>query len=86
MLHEFPELIQPTYTDTITHYRVATGPPVHARARRLAPDRLLIAKQEFEHMLELFIMAPSDSAWASALHMVPKKKPGDWHPYGDYHA
>ena len=63
VLHEFPELIQPTYTDTttkhsITHHIVTTGPPVHARARRLAPVRLQIAKREFEHMLELGIIEP----------------------------
>ena len=37
-------------------------------------------------MLELGITRPSDSPWASPLHMVPKKSNGDWKPCGDYRA
>ena len=70
----------------VTHHIETTGPPVSARPRRLALERLRVAKQEFEHMLQLGIIRPSSSAWSSPLHMVPKKTAGDWRPCGDYHA
>ena len=37
-------------------------------------------------MLELGIVRPLSSNWASSLHMVPKKIAGDWHSCGDYLA
>ncbi|BHF57334.1 hypothetical protein SprV_0100027500 [Sparganum proliferum] len=59
---------------------------VFARPRRLAPSRLQAAKAEFEHMLQLGIIRPSESPWASPLHMVPKATSDDWRPCGDYRA
>ncbi|GFW90621.1 hypothetical protein TNCV_566591 [Trichonephila clavipes] len=52
----------------------------------MAPDRLKIAKMEFQHMLDLGHMRPSSSNYSSLLHMVPKKESNDWRPVGDFRA
>lgn len=91
ILKEFPDLTRPCNTEVpvrhhVTHHIETSGPPVHARPRRLPPDKLRIARQQFEHMLDLGIIRPSESPWSSPLHMVPKVTPGDWRTCGDYRA
>lgn len=69
------------------HYiKTTPGPPVTQRPRRLAPDRLIAAKNEFDALIKLGIARPSQSAWASPLHMVPKKEAETWRACGDYRA
>ena len=43
---------------TITHKKVTKGHPVVARPRRLAPDKLVTAKREFDEMIELGVIEP----------------------------
>ncbi|GBP26300.1 Retrovirus-related Pol polyprotein from transposon 297 [Eumeta japonica] len=69
--------------NTLHHIRTTPGPPVSCTPRRLAPEKLKIAKTEFEAMLQIGTCRPSESAWASPLHLTPKKDNG-WRPCGDY--
>ncbi|XP_051156392.1 uncharacterized protein LOC127278635 [Leptopilina boulardi] len=55
------------------HIHTTPGPPIVERPRRLAPDKLKLAKEDFSQMITLKILRPSKGRWASPLHLVPKK-------------
>ncbi|CAE1292464.1 Retrovirus-related Pol polyprotein from transposon opus [Acanthosepion pharaonis] len=68
-----------------TAHRIrTTEQPVYSKPRRLAPGKYKIARTEFQHMLDLGIIRPSSSPYASPLHMVTKAQQGAWRPCGDY--
>ncbi|CAE1275399.1 unnamed protein product [Acanthosepion pharaonis] len=54
------------------HYIRTRGPPAHSHPRRLAPHKLAYTKEQFDKMLSDGIIRPSDSPYASPLHLVPK--------------
>ncbi|KAF8771822.1 Retrovirus-related Pol polyprotein like [Argiope bruennichi] len=73
-LHVFCDVSAKAYATCIfLRVEVRDGPSVSAKPGRLAPDRLKIAKAEFQRMIHLGHMRPSKSAYSSPLHMVPKK-------------
>ncbi len=65
LLNEFPDIIDistfkhSTRKHNVKHHIVTNCPPLFPKFRRLSPDKLKIAKDEFDEMLRLGICRPS---------------------------
>ncbi|XP_068250166.1 uncharacterized protein [Palaemon carinicauda] len=91
LLHEFPDVFKPELRQLpgfpskhgVYHHINTTGPPTHAKFRRLLLQKLRDAKHAFENIEWMGICKKASSPWASPLHMV-KIPDGTWRPRGDY--
>ncbi|GBM83304.1 Transposon Ty3-I Gag-Pol polyprotein [Araneus ventricosus] len=68
---------------TVTHCIETKGLPVHARARRLNPEKLTFSKQEFNALMRHGIIRPSKSSYSSPIHFVEKSN-DSWCISGDF--
>ena len=62
---------------------VESRPPIKQHYYRCAPAKLAIIKKEVDAMMELGVVRPSRSEWASPLILV-KKPNNEWRPCVDY--
>lgn len=88
LLSQYPAITKPNLVNKVTkydvlHYIATKGQPVYSRAGQLDSQKLNLAKQEFQYMINNGIIRPSKSQWASPLHLVTKKD-GTLRPCGDY--
>ena len=98
--NKFPELSNPSFRvkevdHGVFHYIPTEGPPVQARARKLDPEKLAVAKAEIDKLVELGVCERGKSDWSSPLLVTTKpcnspctcesQKPcGGWRVCGDY--
>ncbi len=85
---KYAHLSNPSFTPVkpkhgIFHRIPTTGRPCQSKARRLAPDKLSIAKKEFEKLCQLGICERRKSEYASPL-LVVNKADGGHRVCGDY--
>lgn len=87
LLKGFPEITQPTFSAPcpphgVYHHIPTRGSPISSRPRRLNPEKLAIAKDEFLNMQQMGIIRKGHGQWSSPLHMAPKRT--GWRSCGDY--
>ena len=74
----FANTLKPkTITPGVLHSIITKGPPVKTRVRRLSPEQLNFVKKEIGALLDAGVLIPS-SPFTSAIHIVPKKQPGQF--------
>lgn len=88
LLRKYPNITRPSTVlqkpkHQVQHFIETKGPPVTGKARRLTPDRYNAAREEFLKMVDEGICRPSNSPYASPLHIVMKKD-GKMRFCGDY--
>ena len=64
------------------HHIVTSGHSVSCKPRPLHGEKLAAVKEEFRQLQELGVIRPSNSPWASPVHLVPKGN--SWRIVGDY--
>jgi len=57
-----------TQHSTRHHIETMPGPPIVCRPRRLAPERLAVAKAEFQKLMDSGIIRSSKTSWSSLLY------------------
>ena len=98
--NKYPNLSNPTFRvkevdHGVHHYIPTDGQPVQARARKLDPEKLSVAKAEIDKLVELGVCERGKSEWSSPLLVTTKpcnspctcdqQKPcGGWRVCGDY--
>lgn len=89
ILNRYPDLIQPLAgtgpaKHQTQHHIKTSGQPTFSHPRRLPPHKLEYAQKEFNNMLKDGFIRPSDSPYASPLHLVPKPGSTDFRVCVDY--
>ena len=88
LLDKYPEICTPSFTikepqHGVHHHIPTSGNPVQSRARRLDPEKLAVAKEELEKLVDLGVCYRGKSEWSSPL-LVTTKPNGGWRVCGDY--
>ena len=100
LLDRYPDLSTPSFRikepkHGVRHYIPTQCNPIQSRARKLAPDKLAVAKAEIEKLCKLGVCKRGKSEWASPLMVArkpcitpcqctPTTPCGGWRVCGDY--
>ncbi|XP_026467757.1 uncharacterized protein LOC113371344 [Ctenocephalides felis] len=78
-----PQVTTNNKTSHFSHRITTTGPLLASRFRKISGEKAVAARSEIQDLLNRGTLRPSNSPWASPIHMVPKKN-GTFRMCGDY--